>query len=65
MTIEAEPRKQAKYLEIVEGLRKHIGSGRYRPGARLPSQAELVRKFKVSRMTVDDRSYGTVIRHAN
>ena len=52
MTIEAEPRKQAKYLEIIESLRKDIGSGRYRPGARLPSEAELVRKFKVSRMTV-------------
>ncbi len=52
MTIEAEPRKQAKYLEIIESLRNDIGSGRYRPGARLPSEAELVRKFKVSRMTV-------------
>jgi GntR family transcriptional regulator of arabinose operon len=52
MTTEAEPRKQAKYLEIIQSLRHDIGSGRYRPGARLPSEAELVRKFKVSRMTV-------------
>lgn len=52
MSTEAEPRKQAKYLEIIESLRHDIGSGRYRPGARLPSEAELIRKFKVSRMTV-------------
>ena len=44
--------KQAKYLDIVESLRKDLESGRYRPGARLPSEAELVRKFSVSRMTV-------------
>jgi DNA-binding LacI/PurR family transcriptional regulator len=52
MTIEGAPRKLSKYLEIVESLRHDIASGRYRPGARLPSEAELVRKFKVSRMTV-------------
>lgn len=48
----AKVHKQAKYLDIVESLRKDLGSGRYRPGARLPSEAELVRKFGVSRMTV-------------
>ncbi len=47
-----EFRKRAKYLDIVEGLRADLGSGKYRPGARLPSEAELVRKFSVSRMTV-------------
>ncbi len=52
MTDQPELRKQPKYLEIIESLRQDIGSGRYRPGARLPSEAELVRKFKVSRMTV-------------
>ena len=46
------PKKQAKYLEIIDSLRSDLGSGRYRPGARLPSEAELVRKFHVSRMTV-------------
>jgi DNA-binding LacI/PurR family transcriptional regulator len=50
--IEAAPvRSQPKYLEIVESLRKAIESGRYRNGARLPSEAELVRRFGVSRMT--------------
>ena len=47
-----DSRKRTKYLDIVEGLRTDLGSGKYRPGARLPSEAELVRKFAVSRMTV-------------
>jgi DNA-binding LacI/PurR family transcriptional regulator len=40
-----------KYLQIVESLRSSIETGRYRGGARLPSEAELVRRFSVSRMT--------------
>jgi DNA-binding LacI/PurR family transcriptional regulator len=40
-----------KYLQIVESLRAGITSGQYRNGARLPSEAELVRRFSVSRMT--------------
>jgi DNA-binding LacI/PurR family transcriptional regulator len=47
----ASARSQPKYLEIVESLRKAIEAGRYRNGARLPSEAELVRRFGVSRMT--------------
>jgi GntR family transcriptional regulator, arabinose operon transcriptional repressor len=43
---------QPKYLHIVETLRKNLNSGHYRGGARLPSEAELTRRFKVSRMTV-------------
>jgi GntR family transcriptional regulator of arabinose operon len=46
----AEPR-QPKYLRIVESLRQAILAGNYRNGARLPSEAELVRRFGVSRMT--------------
>ncbi len=42
---------QPKYLQIAESLRKSIESGRYRNGIRLPSEAELVRRFSVSRMT--------------
>jgi DNA-binding LacI/PurR family transcriptional regulator len=45
-------REQPKYVKIVETLRHSIESGRYRNGARLPSEAELVRRFSVSRMTV-------------
>lgn len=50
--ISIEPKKLSKHLSIVESLRSDLHSGRYRPGARLPSEAELTRRFKVSRMTV-------------
>jgi len=40
-----------KYRQIVESLRSSIAAGHYRNGARLPSEAELVRRFSVSRMT--------------
>ena len=43
---------QPKYLNIIESLRKSLAAGQYREGARLPSEAELIRRFKVSRMTV-------------
>ncbi len=52
MDVQLEPKKRAKYLEIIESLRTEIGSGRFSSGARLPSEAELVRRFSVSRMTV-------------
>lgn len=45
-------RANPKYLNIVETLKKSLASGHYSRGARLPSEAELGRKFKVSRMTV-------------
>ncbi len=41
-----------KYREIFEKLQGDISSGRYKAGGRLPSEAELVRRFGVSRMTV-------------
>ncbi|HWR14939.1 MAG TPA: GntR family transcriptional regulator [Terriglobales bacterium] len=41
-----------KYRQIFEKLQKDISSGVYKPGKRLPSEAELVRRFKASRMTV-------------
>lgn len=40
-----------KYRQIVDSLRASITAGHYRNGARLPSEAELVRRFGVSRMT--------------
>lgn len=52
MESRSDSKKQPKYLDIVESLRSDISSGRFSPGSRLPSEAELVRKFKVSRMTV-------------
>lgn len=52
MTDSTETRTPAKYLTIVNALRTDIESAKYGPGARLPSEAELTRRFKVSRMTV-------------
>ena len=41
-----------KYREIFAQIQGDISSGRYKAGGRLPSEAELVRRFGVSRMTV-------------
>jgi len=46
------PLENHKYREIFEKIQEDISSGRYKPGGRLPSEAELVRRFGVSRMTV-------------
>ena len=43
----------AKYKQIIQNLRENINSGRYRKGDRLPSEAELVKKFDTSRITVN------------
>ena len=56
-----------KYRQILEKLQDDIASGRYKPGKRLPSEAELVRRFGASRMTVframhELQSMGLVIR---
>lgn len=44
--------QQHKYREILEKIQGDIASGRYKPGQRLPSEAELVRRYGASRMTV-------------
>lgn len=41
-----------KYRVIFKALYEEILSQRYKPGGRLPSEAELVRRFGASRMTV-------------
>ncbi len=41
-----------KYRQIFDKLQEDISSGHYKPGQRLPSEAELVRRFGASRMTV-------------
>ena len=41
-----------KYQEIVLDLRKAITLGEYKEGQRLPSEAELVKRFSTSRITV-------------
>ena len=40
------------YLQLVNILRDQIASGRYRPGRRLPSEAQLCERYQVSPMTV-------------
>lgn len=58
-----------KYREIFEKIVEDITSGHYRPGQRLPSETELVRRYSASRMTVframqELRSAGMVTRRA-
>ena len=40
------------YAQLARAIRERIGQGQYRPGDRLPSEAELCAAFKVSPMTV-------------
>ena len=40
------------YAQLARGIRERIASGEYRPGDRLPSEAELCNAYRVSRMTV-------------
>lgn len=41
-----------KYRDIFEKIQDDIRSGHYTPGQRIPSETELVRRYKASRMTV-------------
>ena len=43
--------RTSKHARVFAALHKAIGSGRLKPGARLPSEAELVRQYGVSRIT--------------
>jgi GntR family transcriptional regulator, histidine utilization repressor len=43
---------QAPYARVKQFLKKELSHGRWPPGALMPSEAELVSKFGVSRMTV-------------
>lgn len=56
-----------KYQQVFEALRQQIEAGRWPAGARLPSEAQLVRTFGASRITVgralqDLRRAGLVVR---
>jgi len=46
------PPRTPKYRKIVESLQEQIAAGKYAENARLPSELELARLFKVSRPTV-------------
>jgi GntR family transcriptional regulator len=41
-----------KYLQVLNAIRERIETGTYRPGAALPSEAQLSTEFEVSRPTV-------------
>ena len=43
----------APYARVRQALRAELEGGRFPPGARMPSEAELVDRFGVSRMTVN------------
>jgi len=43
---------QAPYARVKQFLKRELAHGRWPPGALMPSEAELVAKFGVSRMTV-------------
>jgi len=58
-----------KYQKVYTALRREIESGRWKPGDRLPTEADLVRSFHTSRITVgravrDLQSAGLVQRRA-
>ncbi len=44
--------KQPKYRQIADVLRREIDNGAYPPGARLPSESDLMARFESSRNTV-------------
>src|SRR6188768_4369405 len=47
-----ETRQAPKYQQVYSALRRDIQSGRLGSGDRLPSEADLVRQFGASRITV-------------
>jgi len=49
----AAARAAAPYSRVKEFLKAGLAAGRWRPGELMPSEAELVAKFRVSRMTVN------------
>ena len=43
----------APFARVKQYLKRELGRGRYPPGRRMPSEAQLVERFGVSRMTVN------------
>jgi GntR family transcriptional regulator len=52
VTIDISPGGAAKYRQIADHLRTAIEHGQYHPGDALPSEAQLIEQFGVSRPTV-------------
>lgn len=44
-------KRQPKYLQIADGLRRAIADGSYPPGARLPGENEIMSSYQVARET--------------
>lgn len=42
---------EAPYRQIAAAIRRRIESGEYAPGARIPTESELVERFEVARTT--------------
>ncbi len=53
MDLAPHRRAAAPYLRVKQFLKAQLAQGRWRPGALMPSEAELVAQFGVSRMTVN------------
>ena len=53
MTVTASSRPAAPYARVKQHLKDGLAQGRFPPGALMPSEAELVAQFGVSRMTVN------------
>ena len=54
MNIPGAPRsghEPPKYRTVIDSLLKDVSSGKFRPGERFPSEADLVKQFHVSRIT--------------
>src|SRR5438094_6184623 len=61
--------KSPKHQTVFDELRREIASGKYKAGQKLPSEADLVKRFGVSRITAgravrDLRQHGLVERRA-
>lgn len=48
------PGHRSKHQQIADDLFAAVGSGEYRPGAKLPSETELMARYEVARLTVRD-----------
>ena len=53
MMVSAPTRPAAPYARVKQHLKDGLAQGRFPPGALMPSEAELVAQFGVSRMTVN------------
>ncbi len=51
--MEIAPPAAAPYVRVKQWLKSQLSQGRWPPGALMPSEAELVAQFAVSRMTVN------------